>query len=74
MFLETQDDHVEEIEWLSKARFIRSIRYIRYMSNIVPILKKNGKLRVSHLTSRHYGNPSSFLKEKRVFVFRGRNF
>ena len=34
----------EEIEKLVKAKFIRSTRYIRWLANIVPVMKKNGKL------------------------------
>ncbi|GKV24835.1 hypothetical protein SLEP1_g34389 [Rubroshorea leprosula] len=36
----------EEIERLVKARFIRTCRYAEWLSNVVPMLKKNGKLRV----------------------------
>nr|CAD1817762.1 unnamed protein product [Ananas comosus var. bracteatus] len=36
----------KKIENLLKADFIRVIRYIDWVSNIVPIRKKNGKLRV----------------------------
>ena len=36
----------EEIERLLKAVFIRTARYVEWTSNIVPIIKKNGKLRV----------------------------
>ena len=36
----------EEIERLLQAGFIRPARYVEWLSNIVPVLKKNGKLRV----------------------------
>ncbi|GKV02584.1 hypothetical protein SLEP1_g15006 [Rubroshorea leprosula] len=36
----------EEIEQLVKAGFIRTCRYADWLSNVVPVLKKNGKLRV----------------------------
>ena len=34
----------EEIEKLLKAKFIRPIRYVEWLENIVPVMKKNGKL------------------------------
>ena len=34
----------EEIERLLQAGFIRPTRYVEWLSNIVPVLKKNGKL------------------------------
>ncbi|CAA0813735.1 Unknown protein, partial [Striga hermonthica] len=36
----------EEIERLLKAGFIRTTRYAEWLSNLVPVVKKNGKLRV----------------------------
>ena len=36
----------EEIKKLLKAKFIRLIRYVQWLENIVPVMKKNGKLRV----------------------------
>ncbi|XP_073153448.1 uncharacterized protein [Henckelia pumila] len=36
----------EEIEKLVKAGFIRPIRYAEWLSNVVPVIKKNGKLRI----------------------------
>nr|KYP76062.1 Retrovirus-related Pol polyprotein from transposon opus [Cajanus cajan] len=36
----------EEIERLLKAKFIRTSRYAEWVSNGVPVIKKNGKLRV----------------------------
>ena len=36
----------EEIEKLLKAKFIRPTRYVLWLTNIVPVMKKNGKLRV----------------------------
>nr|KYP62764.1 Transposon Ty3-I Gag-Pol polyprotein [Cajanus cajan] len=34
----------EEIERLLKAKFIRTSRYAEWISNVVPVIKKNGKL------------------------------
>ena len=36
----------EEVEHLLEAGFIRTSRYVECLSNIVPVLKKNEKLRV----------------------------
>ena len=36
----------EEIERLVRASFIKPIRYVEWLSNIVSILKKNGKLKI----------------------------
>ena len=36
----------EDIKKLLKAKFIRPIRYVQWLTNIVPVMKKNGKLRV----------------------------
>ncbi|CAL2240748.1 unnamed protein product [Prunus armeniaca] len=36
----------EEIERLLKAGFIRTARYVEWLANIVPVLKKTGDLRV----------------------------
>ena len=36
----------EEIEKLLKAKFIKHTRYVQWLANIVPMMKKNGKLRV----------------------------
>ena len=36
----------EEIERLVAANFIRPARYIEWLSNIVHVMKKNGKLRI----------------------------
>ncbi|XP_059629733.1 uncharacterized protein LOC132272647 [Cornus florida] len=36
----------EEIKRLLKAGFIRTVRYVEWLSNVVPVMKKNGKLRV----------------------------
>ncbi|XP_058766321.1 uncharacterized protein LOC131639897 [Vicia villosa] len=36
----------EEVEQLLKSKFIRSARYVEWLANIVPVMKKNGKLRV----------------------------
>lgn len=35
-----------EIEHLIKVKFIQTIRYIMRVSNIIPVIKKNDKLRV----------------------------
>ncbi|KAL1293674.1 hypothetical protein AAHE18_19G088200 [Arachis hypogaea] len=44
--LEINQKIKEEIERLIKAKFIRTARYVEWVSNIVPVIKKNGKLRV----------------------------
>lgn len=36
----------EEIERLMRNKFIRAIRYVEWLENIVPIIKNNGTLRV----------------------------
>ena len=36
----------EEIEGLLKAKLIKPTRYVQWLVNIVPLMKKNGKLRV----------------------------
>jgi len=36
----------EEIERLLKSKFIRTARYIGWLANIVPVIKKNGTLKV----------------------------
>ena len=36
----------EEIKRFLKSRFIRTARYVNWLENIVPVIKKNGKLRV----------------------------
>ncbi|XP_050222757.1 uncharacterized protein LOC126672848 [Mercurialis annua] len=36
----------EEIEKLTKANFIRTVRYTDWLANVVPVVKKNGKLRI----------------------------
>ena len=46
MTLEATIKVKEEIKRLLKVGFIRIARYVEWLSNIVPIIKKNGKLRV----------------------------
>ncbi|WCJ40022.1 hypothetical protein M5689_020960 [Euphorbia peplus] len=36
----------EEIKKLLKSGFIRPAKYVEWLSNVVPVVKKNGKLRV----------------------------
>lgn len=36
----------EEIERLLKRRFIKMERYVEWITNIVPVIKKNGMLRI----------------------------
>ena len=36
----------EEIERLIRAGFIRPTRYVEWLSNIVPVIKKNGKVKI----------------------------
>jgi hypothetical protein len=38
----------KEVERLIEANFIRPCRYAEWISNIVPVYKKNGKIRVLH--------------------------
>jgi len=40
------DDIKKEIERLLEAKFIRPCRYVEWISSVVPVYKKNGKLRV----------------------------
>src|SRR6266487_1869175 len=35
-----------EIERLLKSKFIRTTRYVQWLANIVPVIKKNGSLRI----------------------------
>lgn len=44
--LEVMSKIKAEIERLLKNRFIRPTRYVEWLANIVPIIKKNGILRV----------------------------
>ena len=46
MFKEVELKVKEEIEKILKVKFIRRTRYVQWLGNIVPIMKKNGKLRV----------------------------
>jgi hypothetical protein len=43
---ELPEDINAEITWLYEAKFIRPCRYAEWISNIVLVFKKNGKLRV----------------------------
>ncbi|XP_058180182.1 uncharacterized protein LOC131298724 [Rhododendron vialii] len=36
----------KEMERLFEAKFIRPVKYVEWVSNVVPVLKKNGKVRV----------------------------
>ncbi|XP_057428486.1 uncharacterized protein LOC130721914 [Lotus japonicus] len=36
----------EEIERLLRCKFIRAARYVEWLANVVPVIKKNGKMRV----------------------------
>lgn len=36
----------EEIERLLRSKFIRKAKYVEWLANIVPVIKKNGTLRV----------------------------
>jgi hypothetical protein len=35
-----------EVERLLKSKFIQTARYVEWLANIVPVIKKNGSLRV----------------------------
>ncbi|XP_058208205.1 uncharacterized protein LOC131321220 [Rhododendron vialii] len=41
---EVQKEVKKEIERLFKAKFIRPVKYVEWISNIVPVIKKNGKI------------------------------
>ena len=45
----------EEIERLLKFKFIRTTTYVEWLANIVPVIKKNGSLRVC-IESRDFNN------------------
>ena len=36
----------QKIEKLLKAKFIKPTRYVQWLANIIPVMKKNGNLRV----------------------------
>ena len=40
------DDIKKETKRLLEAKFNRPCRYVEWISNVVPVYKKNGKLRV----------------------------
>ena len=44
MFKEVELKVKDKIEELLKAKFIRPIRYVQWLANIVHVMKKNGKL------------------------------
>jgi len=44
--LNVLDDIKKETERLLEAKFIRPYRYAEWILNVVPVYKKNGKLRV----------------------------
>ena len=46
MFKEVELKVKREIEKILKAKFIIPTRYVQWLANIVPMMKKNGKLRV----------------------------
>lgn len=43
---ELQDDIIAEVSRLITAGFIKEIQYPRWLANIVPVIKKNGQVRV----------------------------
>ncbi|XP_058181448.1 uncharacterized protein LOC131299892 [Rhododendron vialii] len=43
---EVQKEVKKEMERLFKAKFIRPVKYVEWISNIVPVIKKNGKVRI----------------------------
>jgi hypothetical protein len=47
------EDIKKEITRLYEAKFIQQCRYVDWILNIVPMLKKNGKLRVCRLKQSH---------------------
>ena len=46
MSMEVEMEVKEEIEKLLKSKFIGPTRYVQWLTNIVPMMKKNRKLRV----------------------------
>ena len=44
--LNVLDDTKKETKRLLEAKFIRPCRYVEWISSVVPVYKKNGKLRV----------------------------
>ena len=42
---EIEGQIVKEVQKLLAARFIKPIQYLRWLSNIVPVKKKNGQIR-----------------------------
>jgi hypothetical protein len=50
---EVLDDVKKEVERLIEANFIRPCKYVEWISNIVTVYKKNGKMRVC-IDFRHY--------------------
>ena len=44
--LKILSDIKAKITWLIESNFIRQCRYAEWISNVVPVYKKNGKLRV----------------------------
>ena len=42
---ETEGQIVKEVQKLLAARFIKPIQHLRWLSNIVPVKKKNGQIR-----------------------------
>ena len=43
--IEIEGQIVKEVQRLLAARFIKPIQYLRWLSNIVPVKKKNGQIR-----------------------------
>jgi ribonuclease HI len=43
---ELQDDIIAEVEKLINVGFIKEVQYPRWLANIVPVMKKNGQVRV----------------------------
>ena len=45
--IEIEGQIVKEVQKLLAARFIKPIQHLRWLSNIVPVKKKNGQIRCS---------------------------
>ena len=43
---ELEDDIITEVDKLIKAGFIKEVQYPRWLANIVPVMKKNGQVRI----------------------------
>lgn len=72
MSLEVELQVKAEIERMLKVGFIHMARYVTWLSNIVPVAKKNGKIRDCidfrnlNLASRKDEHPMSIAEERNI--------